>query len=101
MKTIPNNPSICWHCDRMVDALTPTGDKPDITPDPGSVTLCLYCGAVAIVGEEMTLERPTKEDLDEIIKNDEFRMTYANFSWARQYVMIKGSLMRNRENPDR
>jgi hypothetical protein len=56
---------------------------------------------VAIFGPELALLPPTKEKLEELEKDAEFRRTYLQFSWARQYVMINQSLMRDREDPDR
>jgi hypothetical protein len=92
--------TICWHCDRPLDAATPAGED-EGAPQPGAVSLCLYCGAVAIFGEELALRSPTKEELEDMEKDAEFRRTYLQFSWARQYVMIEQSLMRDREDPDR
>jgi hypothetical protein len=61
----------------------------------------MYCGAVAVFGPGLTLAPPTKELLDELGEDKEFRQTYLTFSWARQYVMIQGSLLRDRKDPDR
>jgi hypothetical protein len=91
--------TMCWHCDRMLDAaaeITGTAE-----PTPGAVSLCLYCGAVGIFGPDLVLQRPTAEELDNIVREREFRRTFANFSWARQYIMIKESLMRQGKDPDR
>ena len=92
--------TLCWHCDRPLDAATPPGLE-DVMPTPGAVSLCLYCGAVAIFGFDLRLEPPTRELLDELQEDKEFMKTYMNFAWARQYVMIRENLMRDREDPDR
>lgn len=83
----------------MVDALSAVEgtDK----PEPGGISLCLYCGAVAIIGPDLVLLTPTAEQLDELVADQEFRTLYTRFGWARQYVMVKASLIRDRENPDR
>ena len=70
-------------------------------PDPGSISLCLYCGAVAEFGPDLILYPLEKEQLDELEKDRDFIQTYMRFAWARQYVMIKSNLMRDREDPDR
>jgi hypothetical protein len=63
--------------------------------------LCLYCGAVAFFGPELALRPPTKADLEDLEKDAEFRRTYLQFSWARQYAMLNQNLLRDREDPDR
>lgn len=83
--------SLCWHCDRMVDALTPTGE--DAAPNLGDVTLCLYCGAIAFVGPDMALIPPTKDQLDTLTDDMEFKVTFARFAFARQYVMLREHLL--------
>lgn len=90
--------TICWHCDRPLDGATGINDE---KPEPGAISLCLYCGAVAVFGPDLTLLPPTEELLDQLGKDREFRQTYTTFSWARQYVMRRESLMRDREDPDR
>lgn len=93
--------TVCWHCDRPLDAATPI-DAGDPVPDEGAVSLCLYCGAVGIFGDDMRLQPPTEAQLDELGDNADFRNRYVVFSWARQYVMLKGDgLMRDRSDPDR
>jgi len=67
---------------------------------PGSVSLCLYCGAVALVGPDLILYPPSREELDEMQEDESFMKQYISFIWARQYVMIKENLMRG-EDPDR
>jgi hypothetical protein len=67
---------------------------------PGAISLCLYCGAVAIFGPDMILVPPTRQELDEMEEDKDFIQTYTQFSWARQYVMINSNLMRG-DDPDR
>jgi hypothetical protein len=91
--------TICWHCDRALDAATAV--ETTGPPEPGAVSLCLYCGAVAFFGPDLVLRAPTTDELDELGKNGEFKMAWVTFMWARQYVMLRESLMRDRSDPDR
>lgn len=91
--------TICWHCDRPLDGAAPSDDGPK--PEPGAISLCMYCGAVAVFGDDLRLEPPSKDLLDKLTEDKEFRQTYVTFSWARQYLMIEHNLMRGREDPDR
>lgn len=93
--------TLCWHCDRALDAATPVDDD-DPVPTPGAISLCLYCGAVGIFGDELVLRPPTEAELDEMGQSTEFRMQYHKFIWVRQYAMLKESLMRgDRTDPDK
>jgi hypothetical protein len=97
----PRTPmTVCWHCDRPLDAATGIREK-EAVPEEGAISLCMYCGAVAEFGPDLLLYPPTKELLDELEDNKDFMNMYIQFSWARQYVMIKTNLMRDREEPDR
>jgi hypothetical protein len=91
--------TICWHCDRPLDAATGIDDAGK--PSEGAVSLCLYCGAVAVFGPDLTMLPPTEELLDELAHDREFRETFTRFAWSRQYVMRNASLLRDREDPDR
>lgn len=90
---------LCWHCDRMLDGLTPAKDDP--IPEPGGVTICLYCGAVGILADDLSMRQPIKEELDKLGEDPEFRSIFAQVIWARQYVMLNENLMRDRDDPDR
>jgi hypothetical protein len=61
----------------------------------------MYCGAVAVFGPDLALLRPTKEFLDDLVEDVEFRSMFTRFSWARQYAMLNTNLMRDNEDPDR
>jgi hypothetical protein len=91
--------ALCWHCDRMLDAASALEDHRD--PVPGDVSLCMYCGAVAVFDDQLRLGRPTKEFLDDLGDDLEFRTAFFRFGWARQYVMIKDNLMHPDQGPDR
>jgi hypothetical protein len=55
---------------------------------------------VAIFGPDLALRPASKDELDDLATDSEFLQTFAQFSWARQYVMIQQSLLRDREDPD-
>lgn len=92
--------TVCWHCDRPLDAASPL-DEFQGKPHPGAISLCLYCGAVAVFGPDLTLYPADEQTLEELAEDQEFMQNFMSFSWARQYLMIKHNLMRDREEPDR
>ena len=92
--------TLCWHCDRALDDASEMLEEGG-RPTPGAVSLCLYCGAVAFFGPDLELRPPTEEELDELGKDVDFKKQYMRFVWARQYVMLRQSTMREREDPDR
>jgi hypothetical protein len=91
----PRTPgTVCWHCDRLLDAATdPTDDT--AKPEPGAVSFCFYCGAIGIFGPELLLYPPSKEVLDGMESDVDFLKFFAQFQWARQYVIIEHNLMRS------
>lgn len=91
--------TVCWHCDRPMDCMSPLEDG--TLPKPGSISLCLYCGAVAVIGPELLLYPPSEAELDEMKEDREFMNNYMSFAWARQYLMIHHNLLRQGEDPDR
>ena len=92
--------TLCWHCDRPLDAASGFGPTEGMVPEPGAISLCLYCGAVAQFGPDLILYPLTRQELDEMEKDRDFMRTYMQFAWARQYVMIKSNLMRPGTEPD-
>lgn len=91
----------CWHCDRMLDAASGFGPTKEMVPHEGAISLCMYCGVVSIFGSDLALLPVTREQLDEMETDEDFMRAYMRFAWARQYVMINQSLMRDRDDPDR
>jgi hypothetical protein len=85
-------PTLCWHCQRMLDAASNMPGQGG-EPHEGAISLCMYCGAVAIFGPEMSLYPPTKEELDQMEKDKQFMGMYMTFAWARQYMMIQQRLL--------
>jgi hypothetical protein len=92
--------TICWHCDRPLDAATPV-DGEIGAPESGAVSLCMYCGTVAMFGPDLVLRAPTEAEIDALAEDAEFMRTWARFMWARQYVLLRSNLMRDRSDPDR
>jgi hypothetical protein len=94
--------TLCWHCDRMLDAAHGILESEGEKASPGAISLCLYCGAIAIFGPDLEMRRPTRSELDVLAKEADFRQAFVRFNWARQFVMIKSSLMRPEDgDPDR
>ena len=91
--------TICWHCDRPLDAATALEDGNHVAA--GAVSLCMYCAAVGIFTTDLALRPPTTDELDDLGDDSEFRVQYARFTWARQYVILQSNLLRDREDPDR
>lgn len=91
--------TLCWHCDRMLDAASDLEGQ--AKPESGSVSLCLYCGAIAIFGDDLVLRRPSRDELDGLFDEQTFRPAFSHFQRMRQYVMLDGSLLCDREDPDR
>jgi hypothetical protein len=56
---------------------------------------------VAVFGPDLTLYPADEQTLEELAEDQEFMQNFMSFSWARQYLMIKHNLMRDREEPDR
>jgi hypothetical protein len=81
-------PVFCWHCHQVLDALTRIEGG---SPDPvGSLALCLYCGAMALVADaDLNLRPPTHEELDELRDDEDFCVDqFIPFMWARQKMML-------------
>lgn len=52
----------CPTCGKLCDSATSTiGDH---VPDPGDVTVCLYCGSINKYGNDMALEKMTKIEIE-------------------------------------
>jgi hypothetical protein len=86
----------CWHCGFKLDAISPMDDS-DVVAKPGAISLCMYCGIVGIIGPDMKLIPPSKEVLDNLELDSEFRSMFSFFQWSRNQVAIRvGSLMRDK-----
>lgn len=52
--------SRCLHCSRLLDGATCVGD--DDNPNPGDVTVCIYCGHIMAFANDLTLRELSKEE---------------------------------------
>ncbi len=84
--------NVCWHCDRLSDALSAMDDDAK-KPEPGAITFCFYCGVVAVLDEELRSVAPSEDLLAELGDNREFRNEYARWMWARQRFLRDTKLM--------
>lgn len=64
MKSSRTKESICPGCGAKLDAATSTDG--DYDPKPGSVSICAYCGSIAIFEDDMSLRPLTQEEIDEL-----------------------------------
>lgn len=78
--------TICWHCNRLLDAASGLNDSQK--PSKEAVSLCLYCGIIGIYDKDLIVRQPTIELLDKLFEDKEFMHTYMEFQWVRQYVSI-------------
>lgn len=74
----------CFSCGQPNDAATNVLGKDG--PDAGDVTICMYCGALAIFNADKTLRELTGKELIEVMKDPRVQQ----IERARQYAM-KGS----------
>jgi hypothetical protein len=64
--------SRCPFCRAELDAVTAAEVNPLDLPEPGSVTVCLYCGAVLIIGNDLKPRKPTDAELADIVASKEW-----------------------------
>jgi hypothetical protein len=57
-------PSACTGCGRLHDAVTPAIGQ--ASPEPGSITMCIYCGHIAAFDDDLKLRELTREEQIEI-----------------------------------
>lgn len=57
--------SICTNCGAKLDAVSAT-DGSDYAPEPGSLSICAYCGTIAIFEDNMSLRPMTSKEIDEL-----------------------------------
>lgn len=54
----------CLNCGKLLDAAMNANTNE--RPDPGSLSICLYCGAVTIFGDDLRLRPLTQGEFDEL-----------------------------------
>lgn len=63
MKTTAIPTGHCLACGAKMECATHIGAA---TPDPGDVTLCLWCGHIMVFGDDLTVHNPTDEEMQRI-----------------------------------
>ena len=58
--------SLCPECGYKLDAATCVEGDGANPPDPGDVSYCLNCGQVLIYAENLSVRRPTREEIAEL-----------------------------------
>lgn len=58
----------CLNCGELLDGATgvDTGNR----PRPGSITVCFYCGHVAVIADDLSFREPNDEEMREIAGNE-------------------------------
>jgi hypothetical protein len=59
-------PTACLGCGSKIDGATHVGEDEDSAPDPGSITVCIYCGHIQIYDDTLKLRELTPEEQIEI-----------------------------------
>lgn len=76
----------CVACGHSVEAATMLGSGGDL-PNDGDVSVCLYCGHVAIfTGQGVEIREPTDEEREYIESNAEVQAAVALVAVARDGV---------------
>jgi hypothetical protein len=65
----------CPHCGKDLDAATHAVGL-DHAPEQGDVSLCFGCAAVLVYADRFTLRLPTKEEEEEIMRDETVRMVH-------------------------
>jgi len=74
--------SRCLNCNNKLDALG--GIDTEDAPEPGNLVLCIACGAVMMIADDLTPRGMTREEMDDISNHAE-TMTFL----ARQVRKIR------------
>lgn len=79
-------PTHCPHCGREADAATDMTTQE--VPDPGSLSVCIGCGALSIFGDDMQLRELTLEERQKVRDDPE---TMAEVRRHQRAVHMLGS----------
>ena len=60
-----NRASCCPCCGKLLDAATVAGAH-EVRPEPGSITICLYCGHLMAFGDGLVLRELTGKEMHEV-----------------------------------
>ncbi len=66
-------PDRCPHCGALVDAAGDLEGAEPGAPEPGSISICLYCARPAIFDNDLRLRMPTLAQIDEILSDPDVR----------------------------
>jgi ribosomal protein L40E len=80
--------SICSRCGNHFDratSATPTAPK----PLPGSVSICYRCGALGIFNDNLTVRRPTPEELEELEQSEKVQRVLQAFWEAKRQMKAR------------
>jgi hypothetical protein len=58
----------CLGCGELLDGATGVDNKN--RPRPGSISVCIYCGHIAIFADDLSLREPNDEEMHEIAANE-------------------------------
>lgn len=61
----------CLNCKHVITAATSVTGMPDLMPTPGDVSICTYCGDIAVYAQDLTLREPTATEAFEIAGDKE------------------------------
>jgi len=83
-----SNPSICPYCQNKLSAATGLRET-DQAPDEGALTVCLYCGELLIFNADLTLRKPTQEELIEEQRSSQWPLIERAMRGAKQLNFSK------------
>jgi hypothetical protein len=61
--------SRCLNCNKKLDALG--GIDTEDSPEPGNLVLCIACGAVMMIADDLTPRGMTREEMDDVCNDAE------------------------------
>jgi hypothetical protein len=59
--------TICWCCDRLLSV---------DTPRPGDLAVCMWCGAIAILTDDLGTAQPSEDEIAVIASDEALRGKY-------------------------
>jgi hypothetical protein len=76
----------CPECGYRMDGAT-AADQENAMPAPGDVSVCLNCGQLLTFEDAMTLRKPKREEIGELMRN---RNNWAIIEKAQTYIRLRG-----------
>lgn len=59
-------PSVCYRCGAQLDAAR---SADGVAPAPGAVSICAYCGTVALFAENCVVREPSLDELRDLLES--------------------------------